>query len=108
MEVTSAFYGSANFCVVTRPGMRGDADITGWLDSGIKSGWLDFDGDGEALAFTDGLLLMRGLMGMTGSDLTKGAISESSPLFGLSDSSLHSSEFISQIIFERIDALLPA
>jgi hypothetical protein len=83
-------------------------DITGWLDSGIESGWLDFDGDGEALAFTDGLLLMRGLMGMTGSDLTKGAISESSPLFGLLDSSLHSSEFISQIIFERIDALLPA
>jgi hypothetical protein len=44
---------------------------------------------------------------MTGSDLTKGAISESSPLFGLLDSPLYSSELISQIIFDRIDALLP-
>ncbi len=93
---------------INSSGLRSNPDnITGWLDSGFDSGWLDFDGDGQSLAFTDGLLLMRGLVGMTGSDLTKGAISEASPLFGLLDSPFHSSESISQILLDRIEALSP-
>ena len=37
---------------------------------------LDIDGDGEAKALTDGLLLIRQLFGFTGSALTSGAVGE--------------------------------
>ena len=38
-------------------------------------GFLDIDGDGNVLALTDGLILIRYLFGFTGYQLTAGAIS---------------------------------
>ncbi len=40
---------------------------------------LDADGDGKALAMTDGLLMLRAMLGLTGTALTQGAINASHP-----------------------------
>ncbi len=40
---------------------------------------LDADGDGQALAMTDGLLMLRAMLGLTGASLTQGATNASHP-----------------------------
>ena len=40
---------------------------------------LDVDGDGAALATTDGLLLLRAMLGLTGTALTQGATNVAHP-----------------------------
>ena len=49
-------------------------DIARYLTNAATE--LDIDGDGEAKALTDGLLLIRQLFGFTGSALTSGAVGE--------------------------------
>lgn len=71
-------------------GYRGDALTTGALgqsptrtgqalETYIASLNLDADGDGQALAVTDGLLLLRAMLGLTGTALTQGATNASHP-----------------------------
>jgi hypothetical protein len=50
------------------------ADITAYLTNAATE--LDIDGDDEAKALTDGLLLIRYLFGFSGNSLTSGAVGE--------------------------------
>lgn len=50
------------------------ADVTRYLDA--ASSELDIDGDGDAKALTDGLLLIRSLFGFSGPSLIAGAIGD--------------------------------
>ena len=71
-------------------GFRGDALTTGALglnptrtgpalETYLASLNLDADGDGQALAMTDGLLMLRAMLGLTGIALTQGATNASHP-----------------------------
>jgi uncharacterized delta-60 repeat protein len=71
-------------------GARGDALTTGALgqnptrtgqalEAYLASLNLDADGDGQALAMTDGLLLLRAMLGLTGTALTQGATNAAHP-----------------------------
>jgi hypothetical protein len=50
------------------------AEITSYLNDAESE--LDIDGDGEAVALTDGLILIRYLFGLSGDALISGAVSE--------------------------------
>lgn len=71
-------------------GLRGHALTTGAigqnpthtgqvLETYLASLNLDADGDGQALAMTDGLLILRAMLGLTGTALTQGATNASHP-----------------------------
>lgn len=71
-------------------GLRGAALTTGALgpnptrtgqalEDHLASLNLDADGDGQALAMTDGLLILRAMLGLTGTALTQGATNASHP-----------------------------
>ena len=71
-------------------GLRGDALTTGALgqnsartgqalETYLASLNLDADGDRQALAMTDGLLILRAMLGLTGTALTQGATNASHP-----------------------------
>jgi uncharacterized delta-60 repeat protein len=71
-------------------GLRGDALTNGALGTNptrtgqaletyLASLDLDVDGDGQALATTDGLLLIRAMLGLTGDALTAGATNVAHP-----------------------------
>jgi uncharacterized delta-60 repeat protein len=71
-------------------GFRGDALTTGavgrnptrtgqTLENYLATLDLDADGDGQALAMTDGLLILRAMLGLTGTALTQGATNASHP-----------------------------
>lgn len=49
------------------------------LETYLASLDLDVDGDGQSLATTDGLLLLRAMLGLTGDALTQGATNASHP-----------------------------
>ncbi len=49
------------------------------LETYLASLNLDADGDGQALAMTDGLLILRAMLGLTGTALTQGATNASHP-----------------------------
>jgi uncharacterized delta-60 repeat protein len=49
------------------------------LETYLASLNLDADGDGQALAMTDGLLILRAMLGLTGTALTQGATNASQP-----------------------------
>jgi uncharacterized delta-60 repeat protein len=49
------------------------------LEDHLASLNLDVDGDGQALAMTDGLLMLRALLGLTGTALTQGATNAAHP-----------------------------
>ena len=84
---------------------QSDDEITQWLDHGLQSGWLDLDGDGESTALGDGLMIMRGLFGMNGSALLKGALSQDSPLWPHSLENPEGTDSASSIIMNRLEAL---
>jgi uncharacterized delta-60 repeat protein len=52
---------------------RTNAEIETYLGTLMQSGKLDVDGDGQSLAMTDGLLLIRAMLGLSGTALTNGA-----------------------------------
>ena len=71
-------------------GLRGDALTNGALgqnptrtgqalETYLASLDLDADGDGQSLATTDGLLLLRAMLGLTGDALTQGATNAAHP-----------------------------
>lgn len=71
-------------------GLRGNALIAGALglnatrtgqalETYLASLDLDVDGDGQSLATTDGLLLIRAMLGLTGDALTHGATNAAHP-----------------------------
>ena len=71
-------------------GLRGDALTTGALgqnptrtgqalENHLASLNLDADGDGQSLAMTDGLLILRAMLGLTGDALTAGAVNTAHP-----------------------------
>ena len=71
-------------------GLRGDAHTTGALgqnptrtgqalENHLASLNLDADGDGQSLAMTDGLLILRAMLGLTGDALTAGAVNTAHP-----------------------------
>lgn len=71
-------------------GYRGDTLTTGALGPNLtRTGQaleaylvtlnLDADGDGQALAMTDGLLMLRAVLGLTGTALTQGATNTAHP-----------------------------
>ena len=71
-------------------GYRGDALTVGALgqnptrtgqalETYLGSLNLDADGDGQALAMTDGLLILRAMLGLTGTALTQGATNTAHP-----------------------------
>jgi subtilisin-like proprotein convertase family protein len=45
-----------------------------FIDGTIPAGSLDMDGNGQYDALTDGLLLLRGMFGLTGNSMTNGAV----------------------------------
>ena len=49
------------------------------LETYLASLNLDADGDGQAHAMTDGLLILRAMLGLSGNALTAGAVNTSSP-----------------------------
>ena len=49
------------------------------LETYLASLNLDVDGDGQAHAMTDGLLILRAMLGLSGNALTAGAVNTSSP-----------------------------
>ena len=49
------------------------------LETYLASLDLDADGDGQSLATTDGLLLLRAMLGLTGDALTQGATNAAHP-----------------------------
>jgi len=49
------------------------------LESYLGTLNLDADGDGQSLAFTDGLLILRAMLGLTGTALTSGATNATHP-----------------------------
>ena len=70
------FRGSAltNGALGQSPSRTGQA-----LETYLASLNLDADGDGQALAMTDGLLMLRAMLGLTGTALTQGATNASHP-----------------------------
>ncbi|HJL62506.1 MAG TPA: hypothetical protein QF517_11145, partial [Pseudomonadales bacterium] len=57
---------------VSSDATRNSAEISSYLDAATSE--LDIDGDGEAKALTDGLLLIRSLFGFSGDSLISAAI----------------------------------
>jgi len=62
-----------NGAVGPNPG-RSNAEIETYLADLLAQGKLDADGDGQSLAMTDGLLILRAMLGLTGEALTAGAV----------------------------------
>lgn len=58
---------------------RTNAEIEIYLGTLMQAGKLDVDGDGQSLAMTDGLLLIRAMLGLSGTALTQGATNASHP-----------------------------
>ncbi len=50
------------------------ADITSRLSVLNTNNWLDIDGNGQSLAASDGVLLLRALFGLTGTAVTDNAL----------------------------------
>lgn len=99
-DANNTIAASSDVMLVTRYllGFRGDAltvgaigagstktagEIATYLDS-LKNDplkKLDLDGDGESLAMTDGLLMLRAMLGLSGDALTTGAIGKPSAAY---------------------------
>lgn len=58
---------------------RTAVEIEGLLADLFAQGKLDADGDGQSLAMTDGLLILRAMLGLTGGALTAGAANTAHP-----------------------------
>ena len=58
---------------------RTNREIDTYLGTLLQNGSLDADGDGQALAMTDGLLMLRAMLGLTGTALTQGATNAAHP-----------------------------
>ncbi len=58
---------------------RTNAEIQTYLGTLMQAGTLDLDGDGQSLAMTDGLLLIRAMLGLAGTALTDGATNAAHP-----------------------------
>lgn len=58
---------------------RTNAEIETYLGTLMQAGKLDVDGDGQSLAMTDGLLLIRAMLGLSGTALTNGATNAAHP-----------------------------
>ena len=58
---------------------RTNREIDTYLGTLLQNGSLDADGDGQALAMTDGLLMLRAMLGHTGTALTQGATNAAHP-----------------------------
>ena len=74
-------YRSQSFIANTvgpNPG-RSNAEIETYLADLLAQGKLDADGDGQSLAMTDGLLILRAMLGLTGDALTAGAVNTAHP-----------------------------
>ncbi|MFO1344629.1 MAG: hypothetical protein U1F05_16110 [Burkholderiales bacterium] len=67
-----------NGAVGPNPG-RSNAEIESYLADLLAQGKLDADGDGQSLAMTDGLLILRAMLGLTGDALTAGAVNTAHP-----------------------------
>ncbi len=65
--------------VVGQNAGRSGAEIESYLAVQLLSDHLDADGDGQTLAMTDGLLLLRAMLGLTGDALTQGATNAAHP-----------------------------
>ena len=63
-----------NGALGTSPSRTGQA-----LESYLASLNLDADGDGQVSAMTDGLLILRAMLGLSGNALTTGAVNTSHP-----------------------------
>ncbi|MEZ6061740.1 MAG: choice-of-anchor Q domain-containing protein [Planctomycetaceae bacterium] len=50
------------------------AAVQSFLDTGPMQAFFDLDGDGEIRPLTDGILFLRGLQGLTGDALVRGAV----------------------------------
>lgn len=59
--------------------IRTNAEIETYLGTLMQAGKLDVDGDGQSLAMTDGLLLVRAMLGLSGTALTNGATNAAHP-----------------------------
>lgn len=58
---------------------RTNAEIEAYLADLLAQGKLDADGDGQTLAMTDGLLILRAMLGFSGDALTAGAVNATHP-----------------------------
>lgn len=67
-----------NGALGANPG-RTSAEPETYLADLLAQGKLDVDGDSQALAMTDGLLILRAMLGLTGTALTQGATNAAHP-----------------------------
>jgi len=58
---------------------RTSTEIETYLADLLAQGKLDADGDGQTLAMTDGLLILRAMLGLSGDALTAGAVNAAHP-----------------------------
>ena len=70
---------SVTFDAVGQNAARSGAEIESHLAKPLHNNPLDADGDGQALAMTAGLLMLRAMLGLTGTALTQGATKVSHP-----------------------------
>ena len=80
---------------------RTTQEVHDYIQSGIDSGFLDVDQDGQTTALGDGLMIIRRLFGaaFSGSSLTNKAISPTSPYIG--------DENPWEAVSTNIDSLIP-
>ena len=83
------------------------ADVEVWISEGQQQGLLDIDGDGRTSLLSDGLMLVRHMMGINGQALVRGISSGSPLLEGHSFDELSSTErsWVADQVQARIDVL---
>ena len=86
---------------ISNAATRSTTEIHQFIQSGIDNRALDIDQDGQVTAFSDGLMLIRSLLGnaFSGSALIDKAISDASPYYNQANAW--------QSVASNIDALMP-
>ena len=83
------------------------ADVSNWISQGVERGLLDLDGDGSTRLYSDGLMLLRSMMGVMGSRLIE-SIGAGSPLLegqALGTLSAQEKSWVAEQLEARIDAI---
>jgi hypothetical protein len=87
---------------------RSGVEVEDWISAGVDQGFLDLDGDGQVTPFSDGLLLLRSALGMSGDRLLAKAVSPQSPLLAghpLEGLDLADRQWVADQLIARVESL---